>query len=128
MQNVVFWKSVTKFEKVYEINAEGQLVTSRAVVSLVPCPAVIVGASEQRCAVCKEPEVGHTRRGRRHAFAPMADPGKTLDVTYSDGQTERRYNVALGKAENCWTLDAAGNMPVIRGTFNVDLASLLTKE
>lgn len=128
MQEVIFWQSVTKFEKVNEINAEGQLVTSRAVVELVPCPAVIVGASEQRCAICKEPEAGHARRGRRHIFEPMADPGKTLDVTYPNGQVERRYNVMLGKSENCWTLDVNGSLPVVHGKLNINLSSLLIKE
>lgn len=92
---------------------------------LTHCPAANLGRSAPICAVCREPEQGHARRARRHTFAPMTDPGLTLDVTYPSGETIRRHNVPLGRGANCWTLDDAGNMPKITGQFNINLADAL---
>jgi hypothetical protein len=92
---------------------------------LAPCPAIVVGASTQICAVCREPEAGHSaRRNRRHAFAPMEDPGLTLDVTYVNGEKGRRENVQLGKLANCWT--ETENLPVIHGTMSAKMAETIT--
>ena len=97
--NVIFWR-----EKV--IHSRRPDVDPHQVV-LVPIPAILVGPSDvvigQRCAVCREPEEGHARRGRRHAFFPMVDPGVTIDVHYPDEPVERRHNVMRGRAANCWT-------------------------
>jgi len=68
--------------------------------------AVVLDAAT-RCAICYEQEVGHTRRGRRHAFVP--EHGLALRVTFPVGRrrglpeevTDYTF-VAEGTGPNQW--------------------------
>jgi hypothetical protein len=94
-------KQVILWQKVFENrDKEGNKVPSFAV--LVPCKATVVGESTPICGTCREPELGHSRRNRRHTFSnPIG--GLALDVTYVRGQKARLENVQQGKEANCWT-------------------------
>lgn len=68
---------------------------------LFEIPAELVGESVPRCAVCHEPEEGHSRNGRRkHAFEP--ERGYTVVVHYPDQEPETRHHVTQGNGANQW--------------------------
>lgn len=86
-------KKVTFWQKVIE---DGESV-------LKPCVALVEGESEPLCSVCHEPREGHTRRVRKHAFGE-GYTGRSLTVTYVNGETHIRHNVQLGKQANHFTM------------------------
>ena len=94
-KQAVFWRKVVKFH-----DDKGNRIPGTFV--LEPLPAGVVEGSKPLCHLCRGPEEGHARKGRVHLFTPMPDPGMTVDVTYPDGQVERRRNVPFGRAANHW--------------------------
>jgi len=94
-KQAVFWRKVVKFQ-----DDKGNRIPGTFV--LEPMSAVVIEASKTLCHLCHEAEEGHARLSRKHMFTPMPDPGMTIDVTYPNGEIERRYNVRFGRAANCW--------------------------
>ena len=92
MTKVIFWEKVPKFD------------TNKRITTFVKIPvsAELVGDSESICGWCRELEVRHKRKRRRHPFQKPIG-GQTLEVTYSNEQTHTRHNVQKGKSANCWT-------------------------
>lgn len=94
-KRAVFWRKVVKFE-----DDKGRPIPGTFV--LEPLPALVIKESIPLCHICREPEEGHNRLSRKHLFTPMPDPGMIVDVTYPNGEIERRHNVRFGRAANCW--------------------------
>lgn len=65
-------------------------------------PAVVLGDAT-RCAVCNEPEEGHARPSRRHAFQGVA--GLALRVTFPTG---RRRGLPEEVAEYPFVAEGSG--------------------
>ena len=92
---VVFWEKVFNNR-----DKQGARVPSYPV--LVANSAIIMGDSTPICGSCREPEVGHGKRGRKHGYSnPIR--GKTLEVTFQNGKTHEVMNVLQGKQANCYT-------------------------
>lgn len=95
MKKVTFWQKVFNNR-----DKNGKKVASFS--TLIPVEGIVVGDSTPICGYCREKEIVHSRRNRRHLFQnPIG--GLTIDVTYVDGKTGTIENVQQGKEANCWT-------------------------